>query len=280
MTMYRIGSARGRRLRLAAATFLAMALHGAMALPMVWPHAPEEEEQSDISGAVLIELAPIAVAADNDAASSMPTPETAASDAAVDQQQEEAKPQKSEDAPILPQTDHSQIDDDLKMATAAPKETKEEVEPDRTVPTEDKPAVPTANAAASVAEAAQDAKVQSDTKGERAQAAQQGISEKALKKAIESWQREIVTSIAEHRRYPSGARERRQQGTVHVRFGIDRNGHLVVSELRSSSGHAVLDQEALETLKRVKTFPTPPKALAGETFEFSMPIKFSVVERD
>lgn len=278
MSLYRIGSVRGRRIRLAAATAVALGLHGAMALPAMLPH-PVHEEESAVDGAVLIELAPVAVASRSDDTSSMPTPETAASDASVDQQQEEAKPQKSEDAPILPQSDRTDIADDLKMATARPKETKEETEPDRAVPTEEKPAPPTATAAASVAEAAQDAKVQADTAADRAQAAEQGVSEKALKKAIESWQREIITAIAQHRRYPLAARERRQHGTVIVRFGIDRAGHLVVSEIGSSSGHVHLDQEALDTLKRVKTFPTPPKALVGDTFAFSLPIKFRVVEQ-
>lgn len=277
MAMYRTRSAALQRTRFVLALTAAVGLHAA-ALPAIWPNVEAETEEADVSGAVLIELQPLPVAVAADDASSMPVQATAASDVTVAQQHAEAKPQKSEDAPILPQSDVTDVDEDLKIATASPTETKEEVEPDRAVPTEERQSQATATATASTAQAAQEVKVKADTIGERAQATEQGISEKALKKAIDKWQRDIVTSIAEHRRYPAEARERRRQGTATVRFGIDRQGKLVVSELRSTSGHDSLDREALETLKRVKSFPAPPKALAGETFDFQMPIKFSVIE--
>jgi protein TonB len=58
-------------------------------------------------------------------------------------------------------------------------------------------------------------------------------------------------------------------------FAIDRDRHVVNSRVIESSGHVALDEEAIATLDRAQPFP-PPDGLAGETFEFRVPVKFTV----
>ena len=61
-----------------------------------------------------------------------------------------------------------------------------------------------------------------------------------------------------------------------VAFAIDRAGHVIDSRVIQSSGYAALDQEAIATLQRAQPFPPPPEGLAGEKFEFTVPVKFTV----
>lgn len=275
---YVLEGRRVRTLRWSLALVVALAMHSAAVLPFLLPAPVEEETDADYQGAVLVELEALAVAA-ADSVSTMATKETAASEASDAQVHAEAVLQKSEDAPVVQQSDYTPADEDLRMAVASPIENKQETEPDRAMPTEEKVAPTTAPSAQSAAEAAQAPTVQADSKATQALAETQGISDKALKKIVESWQKEIITSIAKHRAYPADARARGIEGTVMVRFSIDRYGRLVTRAMTGTSGHGILDDAAIATLDRVPDFPTAPKILSGEMFEFAMPIKFSVLKR-
>ncbi len=61
-------------------------------------------------------------------------------------------------------------------------------------------------------------------------------------------------------RYPESARLDGRQGSVTVRFALDRSGRVMVAKVVTGSGHADLDREALETVRRRWAFPagTPP----------------------
>jgi TonB family protein len=58
-------------------------------------------------------------------------------------------------------------------------------------------------------------------------------------------------------------------------FTVDRAGKVLTFQLREGSGVPALDEESLALLKRV-SFPPAPDQLPGETFEYSLPIKFRV----
>jgi protein TonB len=91
-----------------------------------------------------------------------------------------------------------------------------------------------------------------------------------------SWHRKIATQIERNKRYPAEAQSRHQAGVVHLTFTIDRQGRIVSSRVVQSSGFASLDQETLATVKRAQPFPAPPPNMRGETFEFTMPIRFNL----
>jgi protein TonB len=52
---------------------------------------------------------------------------------------------------------------------------------------------------------------------------------------------------------------------VVVKFSIGRDGALLRSALKSSSGHALLDEAALATLARAAPFPPIPDFIGRET---------------
>jgi protein TonB len=94
--------------------------------------------------------------------------------------------------------------------------------------------------------------------------------------AVTAWNGSITKQIELHKGYPPSALSRRASGVTQVAFAIDRDGRLIESRIIRGSGHAALDQEAIETLRRAQPFPRPPEDLPGERFEFTLPMSFTV----
>lgn len=93
---------------------------------------------------------------------------------------------------------------------------------------------------------------------------------------VASWHRTIALQLERHKGYPAAARTRHQTGVVQLGFAIDRAGRVVASRIVHSSGVPALDQESLATVKRAQPFPPPPPAMPGQTFDFTVPIRFNI----
>jgi len=91
-----------------------------------------------------------------------------------------------------------------------------------------------------------------------------------------SWQAQLVAWLEKYRRYPRVAQEQRQQGVVHLRFTIDREGKVLASEINKSSGFELLDEEALTLIQRAQPVPAPPPEVAGNRIEQLVPVSFSL----
>ena len=83
-------------------------------------------------------------------------------------------------------------------------------------------------------------------------------------------------SLEESMHYPRAARLAGQQGSVVVRFVIDRNGAVLSIVLEKPSGHAILDREAVEMIERAEPFPTMPGEMSGEVLELRVPIAYKI----
>lgn len=77
-------------------------------------------------------------------------------------------------------------------------------------------------------------------------------------------------------RYPRDAWLEGQQGTVIVLFTIGREGNVVTSTLERSSGHKLLDSEAIQMVKRADPFPAMPPEIVGNELELRVPIVFYI----
>jgi periplasmic protein TonB len=93
---------------------------------------------------------------------------------------------------------------------------------------------------------------------------------------VASWHRKIVKQIELHKGPPAAARARHLTGTAQLAFTIDRQGRVVGSRIVHSSGFAALDQETVATVRRAQPFPPPPPHIPGETFDFTVPIRFNI----
>ena len=85
------------------------------------------------------------------------------------------------------------------------------------------------------------------------------------------WQSRLMAHLERRKRYPSGARSRREQGTAYVRFTIDERGNVLSASLARSSGSAELDAEVLSLVRRASPVPAPPP---GVNRTITAPVQF------
>jgi protein TonB len=64
--------------------------------------------------------------------------------------------------------------------------------------------------------------------------------------------------------YPAAASERNQQGTCLLRITIDRKGNVENVQLLESSGHRILDDEAIRAVKKGSTYGPLPRVYPNE----------------
>jgi protein TonB len=77
-----------------------------------------------------------------------------------------------------------------------------------------------------------------------------------------------------HKQYPMLAQRRGIEGEGSVRVRIDRDGRVLERTVTRSTGQQMLDQAALDMVRRANPFPRVPPEYAGETFEFVAPIQY------
>ena len=92
----------------------------------------------------------------------------------------------------------------------------------------------------------------------------------------EKYETAMLRHINAALRYPVVARQRRQQGTVYVRFVMDRRGNVLSSQVERSSRFQSLDEEGLALLARAAPLPAPPADIAGDRIQLVVPIVFSL----
>ena len=90
-----------------------------------------------------------------------------------------------------------------------------------------------------------------------------------------SWRGEIGQHLVKYRRFPSDARNGGQQGTARVRVTIDGDGHVLGRDLLKSSGHPLLDREALDMMTRSDPFPKPPPGMPSPVV-LNVPVNFAI----
>jgi periplasmic protein TonB len=93
-----------------------------------------------------------------------------------------------------------------------------------------------------------------------------------LAPAIASWQQAVVGRIARFQRYPAQAKG--ATGVANLSFSIDRQGHVLNSQIIKSSGSSVLDAEAVSLITRAAPLPPPPAAIPDTDLTFVLPIRF------
>ena len=93
---------------------------------------------------------------------------------------------------------------------------------------------------------------------------------------LESYSSLLANAIAKYKQYPKIAQMRGWQGTVIVDLEIDIKGAVISVKIKKSSTYEVLDNEALEMIKKASPFPAPPESLRGKNFNVLVPISFKL----
>jgi periplasmic protein TonB len=91
-----------------------------------------------------------------------------------------------------------------------------------------------------------------------------------------SWQAQLVGWLERYKRYPRLAREERQEGTVYLRFAMDRQGRVLSAQIEKGSGFTLLDEEVAALIQRAQPLPAPPPEMPGAQIVLTLPVQFSL----
>lgn len=92
--------------------------------------------------------------------------------------------------------------------------------------------------------------------------------------ATDLWDARIRSRIELTKRYPGVAARQKQQDDVDVVLTMDRGGRLLDVRVRSSLGFALLNDAALDAVRRAAPFPRPPKEIEGDPIRLSVIVRF------
>lgn len=89
----------------------------------------------------------------------------------------------------------------------------------------------------------------------------------------------LLARIEQFKRYPEEAQSRNEEGVVHLRFRMNRDGRVLDSSVVRGSGRRSLDREALATLRRAEPLPRIPDDRPA-IMEVTVPIEFFLRRQD
>ena len=98
-----------------------------------------------------------------------------------------------------------------------------------------------------------------------------GIDQDGLMRA---YNKKLYRVVKSHTSAPRAARRARLEGTVYLLVTFDAHGNVLAVRVRKSSGHDVLDRDAIATLKRLGKLPAPPTELAWTRKSLTIPIQY------
>jgi protein TonB len=96
---------------------------------------------------------------------------------------------------------------------------------------------------------------------------------------LDRYRLQIVTAAARFKRYPRPAIDNNWEGEVVVRMSIGADGRIAALGIKTSSGHEMLDRQALEMFRIAKPFVLLPPELAGKEFELELRAIYSLKDQ-
>ena len=87
---------------------------------------------------------------------------------------------------------------------------------------------------------------------------------------IAQYRAALLAEAGRHKRYPLVALDNGWEGEVVVRLGIAADGSVASLDVKSSSGHAALDRQAVEMFRKARAEVSLPAALRGKQFSLEL----------
>lgn len=97
-----------------------------------------------------------------------------------------------------------------------------------------------------------------------------------LSTLIAQYRSQFIGAAVRYKRYPLAARDNGWEGDVVVHLEVSTNGELGELKVKKSSGHAVLDEQALEMFRLASPQVPLPAALRGRAFSFDVRAVYSL----
>lgn len=93
---------------------------------------------------------------------------------------------------------------------------------------------------------------------------------------LDQYRISLITAARRYKRYPAQALERGWQGKVEIRLVIGANGMIQTATVKTSSGHQLLDDTAMDMVKKGKPLTQIPGSLRGREFIIDIPVIFDL----
>ena len=90
-----------------------------------------------------------------------------------------------------------------------------------------------------------------------------------------AWRQALAAWLAAHKSYPEAARRRGEEGSVALRFAVERSGRVTEVSVARGSGSPVLDAAA-EAMLRNATLPAFPATMSQERIVVTVQLHFSL----
>ncbi len=94
-------------------------------------------------------------------------------------------------------------------------------------------------------------------------------------KALKNYKKRILGKIARKKNYPLRARRREEEGRVKIHLVIEKNGKMGLMEILQSSSYPLLDEAALQAVKKAAPFPGLPPGHRVYEISFFMEFKLN-----
>ena len=101
-------------------------------------------------------------------------------------------------------------------------------------------------------------------------------SESVDQGTLDRFRMEILAATRRYRRYPAQALEKGWQGKVEIRLAIGANGLTQSYVIKTSSGFPLLDETALDMVKKGRPLVQVPPSLRGREFVVDVPVIFDL----
>jgi protein TonB len=98
--------------------------------------------------------------------------------------------------------------------------------------------------------------------------------------SLAQYRLQLISTARKYKRYPRVAIDNNWEGDVVVRMVVGANGGISALNVKTSSGHEVLDQQALEMFKKAKPLVEIPAALRGKEFSLELRAIYNLKDRD
>jgi protein TonB len=99
---------------------------------------------------------------------------------------------------------------------------------------------------------------------------------KAVGEGRASFLTRLLAQLNRFKQYPRAARQAHIQGVVMLHFVMNAQGRVTAFDVAKSSGHPVLDAEALALIQRAQPLPAIPPDYPDRTLDAIVPIEFSL----
>jgi protein TonB len=95
-------------------------------------------------------------------------------------------------------------------------------------------------------------------------------------RTLQEYRLDLMASAKKFKRYPVQAMEKGWEGRVEIRVVVRPSGMILSASIKTPSGYRILDDQALDMVRRAQTRTPIPPALRGREFTIDIPVIFEL----